>query len=48
MTELGLFAEVEHGTINWKHTFTAALKGSLKCYFVERTPASGLGASPSG
>jgi sugar phosphate isomerase/epimerase len=32
----GLFAEVGHGTIDWKRIFTAAPKGGLKYYFVEQ------------
>ncbi|MBZ5514671.1 MAG: sugar phosphate isomerase/epimerase [Acidobacteriia bacterium] len=34
--KVGLFAEVGHGTIDWKRIFTAAPKGGMKCYFVEQ------------
>jgi len=32
----GMFAEVGHGTINWKRIFTAAPKGGMKHYYVEQ------------
>jgi len=34
--KIGLFAEVGHGTIDWKRIFAAAPKGGLKYYFVEQ------------
>ncbi len=34
--KMGLFAEVGHGTIDWKRIFAAAPTGGLKHYFVEQ------------